>query len=81
MEPHLERLGAEVPPFDFRVPGVTSMSMDLHKYAYAPKGSSVLLYRSAALRHHHRLGARGPGGEEHEGGIVREVLSRVNVPA
>ncbi|MAQ16292.1 MAG: aspartate aminotransferase family protein [Sandaracinus sp.] len=50
--PHLERLGAEVPPFDFRVPGVTSMSMDLHKYAYAPKGSSVLLYRSAALRHH-----------------------------
>ena len=29
----------------------------------------------------HRLGARGPGGEEHESGIVREVLSRVNVPA
>ncbi|SDW45012.1 Glutamate or tyrosine decarboxylase [Amycolatopsis xylanica] len=48
--PYLKRLGAPVPPFDFRVPGVTSMSVDLHKYAYCPKGVSVLLHANAALR-------------------------------
>lgn len=34
-----------LPPWDFRVPGVTSVSADLHKYGYAPKGASVLLHR------------------------------------
>ncbi|MET8305790.1 aminotransferase class V-fold PLP-dependent enzyme [Micromonospora sp. NPDC005173] len=48
--PYLRRLGAPVPAFDFAVPGVTSISVDLHKYAYAPKGVSVLLHRDAALR-------------------------------
>jgi Glutamate decarboxylase and related PLP-dependent proteins len=48
--PYLRRLGVAVPPFDFTVPGVTSISVDLHKYAYAPKGVSVLLHRDAALR-------------------------------
>lgn len=48
--PYLRRLGAPVPPFDFTVPGVTSISVDLHKYAYTPKGVSVLLHRDAALR-------------------------------
>jgi glutamate/tyrosine decarboxylase-like PLP-dependent enzyme len=48
--PYLRRLGAPVPPFDLSVPGVTSISVDLHKYAYAPKGVSVLLHRSPALR-------------------------------
>jgi len=48
--PYLRRLGADIPPFDFAVPGVTSMSVDLHKYAYTPKGVSVLLHRDAALR-------------------------------
>ncbi|SCG66288.1 Glutamate or tyrosine decarboxylase [Micromonospora humi] len=48
--PWLRRLGAPVPPFDFAVPGVTSISVDLHKYAYAPKGVSVLLHRDPALR-------------------------------
>lgn len=37
--------GEEVPPFDFSVPGVTSISADVHKYGYAPKGASVLLVR------------------------------------
>lgn len=37
-------------PFDFAVEGVTSISVDLHKYAYTPKGASVLLHRSAELR-------------------------------
>lgn len=50
--PYFRRLGAPVPPFDFSVPGVTSMSMDLHKYAYAPKGASVILYRNKELRLH-----------------------------
>ncbi len=40
----------EVPPFGLSVPGVTSLSVDLHKYAYTPKGASVLLHASAALR-------------------------------
>ena len=48
--PYLRRLGADLPAFDFAVPGVTSMSVDLHKYAYAPKGVSVLLHRDADLR-------------------------------
>ncbi|HEX5614554.1 MAG TPA: aminotransferase class V-fold PLP-dependent enzyme [Acidimicrobiia bacterium] len=49
--PWAERLGAPVPPFDFRVPGVTSMSADTHKYGYAAKGTSVVLYRDRDLRH------------------------------
>ncbi len=48
--PWAERLGYPVPPFDFRLPGVTSMSADTHKYGYAAKGSSVVLYRGAELR-------------------------------
>ena len=48
--PYLRRLGVEVPPFDLSVDGVTSISVDLHKYAYCPKGVSVLLYRDAAAR-------------------------------
>lgn len=48
--PFWRQLGVEVPDFDFRVPGVTSISVDLHKYAYAPKGTSVLLHRDPSLR-------------------------------
>ena len=43
-----EQLGYDVPPFDFRVPGVTSMSADTHKYGYAAKGTSVVLYRDGS---------------------------------
>ena len=50
--PMLERLGRPIPPFDFRVPGVTSMSVDLHKYGYTAKGASVIVHRSKALRKH-----------------------------
>jgi glutamate/tyrosine decarboxylase-like PLP-dependent enzyme len=46
MLPFLERLGRPVPPFDFRVPGVTTISADVHKYGYATKGASVVLHRS-----------------------------------
>ncbi|HFE45244.1 MAG TPA: aminotransferase class V-fold PLP-dependent enzyme [Nannocystis exedens] len=48
--PWAERLGYKVPVFDFRLPGVTSMSADTHKYGYAAKGTSVVLYRGHALR-------------------------------
>ncbi|GAA3393180.1 pyridoxal phosphate-dependent decarboxylase family protein [Cryptosporangium minutisporangium] len=50
MLPFWRRLGVELPAFDLNVPGVTSLSVDLHKYAYAPKGTSVLLHRDAELR-------------------------------
>jgi glutamate/tyrosine decarboxylase-like PLP-dependent enzyme len=50
--PYVRRLGRDVPDFDFSVPGVTSISMDLHKYAFCAKGASVLLMRDKALRSH-----------------------------
>jgi len=43
--PFAKRLGAPIPPFDFSVAGVRSMSADLHKYGYAAKGASTVLYR------------------------------------
>jgi len=48
--PFARKLGYDVPPFDFRLPGVTSMSADTHKYGYAAKGTSVVLYRGLELR-------------------------------
>ncbi|MEZ4382550.1 MAG: aminotransferase class V-fold PLP-dependent enzyme [Nannocystaceae bacterium] len=50
--PYYRRLGEPVPDFDLSVPGVTSISMDFHKYAFAAKGASVVLYRSKELRRH-----------------------------
>jgi glutamate/tyrosine decarboxylase-like PLP-dependent enzyme len=46
----MRKLGYEVPDFDFSVPGVTSISTDLHKYGYAAKGCSAILYRSKDIR-------------------------------
>jgi sphinganine-1-phosphate aldolase len=48
--PFAEELGYDVPTFDFRIPGVTSISADTHKYGYAFKGSSTVLFRDKALR-------------------------------
>lgn len=48
--PYLERLGVDVPAWDFRVPSVTSVSVDLHKYGYTSKGAGVLLHRDKSLR-------------------------------
>ena len=45
--PFLEALGHEVPPWDFRVDGVTEMSADVHKYGYTTKGASVVLHRDS----------------------------------
>jgi sphinganine-1-phosphate aldolase len=46
----MRKLGYEVPTFDFSVPGVTSISADLHKYGYAAKGASCVMYRSKDIR-------------------------------
>jgi glutamate/tyrosine decarboxylase-like PLP-dependent enzyme len=46
----MRKLGHEIPDFDFAVPGVTSISADLHKYGYAAKGASTILYRSKDIR-------------------------------
>ncbi len=48
--PFAEMLGRSIPPWDFRVDGVTSMSADIHKLGYAPKGVSVILHRTKELR-------------------------------
>jgi glutamate/tyrosine decarboxylase-like PLP-dependent enzyme len=48
--PWLREAGAEVRPFDLSVPGVTSISCDLHKFGYAPKGASVVLFADPAMR-------------------------------
>jgi sphinganine-1-phosphate aldolase len=61
--PWAERLGYPVPPFDFRVAGVTSMSCDTHKFGYAAKGTSVVLYRDPELRaYQYYRTADWPGG-------------------
>ncbi|MGD0055013.1 MAG: aminotransferase class V-fold PLP-dependent enzyme [Acidimicrobiales bacterium] len=48
--PFARELGYDVEPFDFAVPGVTTMSADTHKYGYALKGTSVLCFKDRALR-------------------------------
>ena len=50
--PYLGRLGVSLPKWNFAVDGVTSMSVDLHKFGYTAKGASVVMYRTAALRSH-----------------------------
>lgn len=61
--PWAEKLGAPVPAFDFRLPGVTSMSCDTHKYGFAAKGTSVVLYRGTGLRRYQYFTiADWPGG-------------------
>jgi glutamate/tyrosine decarboxylase-like PLP-dependent enzyme len=61
--PWVEKLGYAIPSFDFRVPGVTSMSADVHKYGYASKGASVILYRDMSyLRHQFFVSTDWSGG-------------------
>ncbi len=61
--PWAEKLGYEVPAFDFRLPGVTSISVDTHKYGYAAKGTSVILYRGTEMQHYQYFSITDwPGG-------------------
>jgi glutamate/tyrosine decarboxylase-like PLP-dependent enzyme len=50
--PFVERLGYEVRPWDFRVPGVSSISADLHKYGFSARGASTIMYCDSAYRRH-----------------------------
>lgn len=61
--PFMEEAGFPIAPFDFRLPGVTSISADTHKYGFAPKGSSVVLYSGSWLHHHqYSVQPDWPGG-------------------
>ncbi len=61
--PWIERLGYRVPVFDFRLPGLTSMSADTHKFGFGLKGNSVVLYRNLKLRRYQFFQmAHWPGG-------------------
>ena len=61
--PFLRRLGEPVPPYDFAVPGVTSISADLHKYGYSVRGTSTITYRDSKLRRYQFFSqANWPGG-------------------
>jgi glutamate/tyrosine decarboxylase-like PLP-dependent enzyme len=48
--PFLKKLDKDIGPYDFSVPGVTSISADIHKYAYTPKGVSTVMYRNRDFR-------------------------------
>jgi glutamate/tyrosine decarboxylase-like PLP-dependent enzyme len=52
LAPFVRMNGADLPPFDFAIPGVSSISGDLHKYGYASKGASTILFRTEALKDH-----------------------------
>jgi sphinganine-1-phosphate aldolase len=61
--PFLSTNGFPSPLFDFRLPGVTSISCDTHKYGFAPKGNSVLMYRNRTLRaYQYYITTTWPGG-------------------
>jgi sphinganine-1-phosphate aldolase len=61
--PFAKKLGRPVPAFDFEIDAVTSLSADLHKYGFAAKGASVVLYKNPALRRHQFFTYAGwPGG-------------------
>lgn len=61
--PFIERLGASLPLWDFRVPGVTSISADVHKYAFSAKGASVILYKNIdVMKHQFFIHENWPGG-------------------
>ena len=63
MLPFVRKLRYPIPDFDLSVPGVTSISADLHKYAYAAKGASVVLYKTPELRRHQMfVSTDWPGG-------------------
>lgn len=69
--PFLSRAGFPCEPFDFILKGVTSISCDTHKYGFAPKGTSTLLYRSAGLRsYQYFVAANWSGGVYASPGIA-----------
>jgi len=66
-----EQLGYDIPVFDFRLPGVTSISADTHKFGFGLKGTSTLLCRSHELRRHqYFMTPHWPGGKYNSPGIA-----------
>lgn len=66
-----QELGFDMPVFDFRVPGVTTVSADTHKYGYGLKGTSALLYRNESLRRYqYFLAMDWPGGRYASPGLA-----------
>jgi len=47
---YMQQMGYEIPDFNLGVPGVTSLSVDLHKYGYAAKGASIIMYKNQEIR-------------------------------
>jgi glutamate/tyrosine decarboxylase-like PLP-dependent enzyme len=69
--PFGEELGYAIPPFDFRLPGVTTISADTHKYGYGLKGTSVLLFRDRSLRKLlYFMSPEWPGGKYFSPGLA-----------
>ena len=59
----MQEAGYQLPAFDYRLPGVTSISCDTHKYGYTPKGSSVVTYRNPDYRKYQYFSqVNWPGG-------------------
>jgi sphinganine-1-phosphate aldolase len=67
--PFLARLDPSIPLFDFRVRGVTSISMDTHKYACGPKGLSVLLFRTKEMQGYLNFNSHWEGGFYHSNSL------------
>lgn len=66
-----EELGYDVPVFDFRLPGVTTLSADTHKYGYGLKGTSTLLYRDKSIRRYqYFVSTDWPGGKYASPGLA-----------
>ncbi|MCF6195208.1 MAG: pyridoxal-dependent decarboxylase [Emcibacter sp.] len=60
ISPFLEKLGEKLTPWDFRVPGVMSISADLHKFGYCQKPASTIFWREAALQDYHYVAIDDP---------------------
>jgi len=87
--PWVEKLGYAVPRFDFRLPGVTTISADTHKYGFALKGTSVVLYRNNSWRRYQYFSFPDwPGGiyasptsaGSRSGGLTAAHLGRHGLP-
>jgi len=82
VSPYAEKLGIDVPAYDFRLPGVRSLSADLHKHAYVPKGIATLIYRDAALLKYQSYVTEGwPYGTYKSGGFAGSRPSSVMAAA
>jgi glutamate/tyrosine decarboxylase-like PLP-dependent enzyme len=69
--PYLARLGLPIPPWTFALPGVTSISVDLHKFGYTPKGVSAIVHRNRDLRRHQTFTTeRWLGGRYGSSGVL-----------